>query len=80
MGHKNKKKDDEFKKLINCIRFNKERIGDILIDMLYTNPQKDFPTLSSMSRIIELDVLATDTMDKYKKLRKIINEEIKDIV
>lgn len=82
MKHKNKgkKKDDEFKKLISIIRFNKEQIGGILIDILYVHPEKDFPTLSSMKRIIELDVLASNTMDKYKRLREIINEDIKDIV
>lgn len=82
MKHKNKdkKKDDEFKKLISVIRLNKEQIGGILLDMLYVHPEKDFPTLNSLKRIIELDALASRTMDKYKRLREIINEEIKDIV
>ena len=65
---------------MESIRFNKEKIGDILLDELYIHPQKDFPTLGSISRIFELDVLAKDTMAKYNKLRKIINEDIKDIV
>lgn len=79
MGHKNKK-NDEFRRLMDSIRFNKEKIGDILLDELYIHPQKDFPTLGSISRIFELDVLATDTMEKYKKLRKIINEDIKELI
>lgn len=79
MGHKNKK-NDEFRRLMESIRLNKEKIGDILLDELYIHPQKEFPTLSSISRIFELDVLASDTMEKYQKLRKIIMEDVKDIV
>lgn len=74
------KKNDEFTRLIESIRSNKEKIGDILLDELYIYPQKDFPTLSSISRIFELDALAKDTMTKYQKLREIIIEDSKDII
>ncbi len=79
MQNKNNK-NDELGRLIESIRSNKEKIGDILLDELYIYPQKDFPTLSSISRIFELDLLAKDTMTKYQRLREIITEDIKDIV